>query len=335
MLQRKVTPWVVEERERLLGLGVERQGKDLALDLAELFVGDLREKSRRCLTLVSRPDEDDRNAPAPDFVYEDRAAGIRAVLEVTRPLVQSTQRQISDRTKFRDEVLSDLPDAFRGQYLLVIDPSWVPPRDRRGRQELARQVAQSLDLGRQTLPPMPDDPLARRPGEQRIELRPVLPGFALRGDEATRPTELILFGSSEPWPAVAPTVGEGARNLESVREDYLQWYRCILREADCKLARYACGGCETFLLLDRRLDDHLSLYAPRRLKGWHDHAYKNPGAPWVLNPITQEDFLHIHHILAFCLPSSGVSVSVLWQAPNVRLTTCLEWSIKPPGWHDD
>lgn len=340
------------EYERLAGLGKTERERNLV----QLFIDYLNQANGILLQFACKPDAETSSVPAPDFVYEDRAAQTKAAFEITRPLVGVTEGERVQRDRFLQDAASHLPSDFRGGYAFWFGRGWRPPANPSQRGQLAQELARLLQNEAAILPAVSDD---RPPGvriaelivisgmtsvesvapwvlQQGLDLTSLLPGITVRYDADKQPPTLIELSRSHPWVRVASGEGETeADTVSMLHEEYVKWYREILRETDNKLRPYHEQGCETFLLFDCLTGERFYPRQPSDLANWHRWADRYASSEWAEIPLRLRDFAHIDHVIAFEICSHGVGADIMWRAPASRLKTADSWIMKPPGWHDD
>jgi len=214
----------------------DTQGKELALELAELFVGDLNRELLKEFRLARRPDEEWRQDKAPDFLYKDAESELCAVFEVTRALDERATQRNRLREDFLEGVRSCLGPSVDGDLIFFFQQVW-PGSNRLDREELA-ELSGKVAAG---IGPWVDIARQDAHGGHRLDLSPLLPAVVRRFD----------FGAQRLYLSAVPV----DQNVNVVEEYLLP----VLSEANCKLRTHYDRGCETFLLLDCRLMEALNV----------------------------------------------------------------------------
>jgi hypothetical protein len=289
--------WKVEQWQRLNGL----HHTDQARDLADIFADDLNRQHAKSLTFVCALDSPhtptDRKQP--DFLYEDRPACLSVVFEVTRLIDRQTKENASQWERFLRCAECHIPATVRGRFLVSVNLSKHPPRNRAACVALANTLSERSGVS-----------------EETIDLSDIVPSArAFHYDVAEKDVHLEL--------------GPSAHRVDLSFE----WYGDVLRETNDKFLDYSSTH-ETFLLIDSRPVDALRPDSLRRFKPWHWIAWNRTARSRELRSlapfaITHDDFSNIHHVIAFGV-DSGIHAESIWQAPSSSLRTPDGWIIEPP-----
>ncbi len=291
--------WMVEERQRLDSLHHTAQARDLA----DIFANDLNHQPGRSLTFVCALDSP--HTPTcrkqPDFLYEDKSACLSVVFEITRLIDRQTKENASQWEQFLRWAERHIPASVRGHFLVSVNLSEHPPRDRAACVALADKLTERSGVSVQT-----------------IDLSDIAPSAkAFHYNVAEKDVHLEL--------------GPRAHRVDLSFE----WYReKVLRETNDKFLDYSSNH-ETFLLIDSRPWDALLPASLMPFKPWHQIAWNRAARSHDLRslaslPFTHDDFVNIQHVIVFGL-DSGIHAESIWQAPNSGLRTPDGWIIRPPG----
>ena len=111
-------------------------------------------------------------------------------------------------------------------------------------------------------------------------------------------------------------------------------YRSLLADANAKFPPYRQSGCETILLLDGRLENHLFPYEPETLCWFHRDAMDECHAVAKLSPLTKADFDSTQHVVVLGIGACGVEATTVWCADGARLVMP-SLLFLPDGWSLD
>jgi hypothetical protein len=237
----------------------------------------------------------------PDLLYEDKPAGKALVFEVKRLWDKQTQENVFQWKQFLRSVECHMPKIVPGYFLVTVNLSDHPPRDRTAciAKAFAKALTERSGVSEEV---------------ETINLNDIVPDTSVHH---------YTFGEPEGRIALYPPIHQVDLSFG--------WYRELLQKTNEKFRDYNSVHEETFLLIDSRTLDAIWPNYLSDFRTWHQIArdWKQPYALTDLRPFafTLNDFSNIHHVIEFGFDPDLYAKSI-WQAPNSVFRTPDEWTIE-------